>query len=374
LLEYLHANSLQVKELKKKWLSVLLRHASCIVRECRPKGEEPGPWLFPVAAIKGSACIGWPAKAFHVGPGPNDFGYALDDGDAATEKLHWIVLLSLDHWEALEIVWRPPVWIQLKLNISMDQVPGILAMPLDVQPLPLHHIAARSGFWTINRFLLWKFAKLLGLEPTDEKDTFAVCWELVQHILGCSSEATLDIMKYRAAKMSPENVHCNEEFMKLDEAADILDQSSLQSFKQHKKKLLDQDEAHKTFVGSYQSKVRELRSAAVVKGKGSAKGKAAGGAHGHPWGARLYPAHRPPDAWSQPELKVLLPPGAVIWQGKQNGTWQGHLPPHRRISRAWHVYGGNRDAGTLVVRHLWLLYLADHALDKAACPVPGLMD
>ena len=148
MLEYLHANSLQVKELKKKWLSVLLRHASYIVRECRPKGEEPGPWLSPVAAIKGSAFIGLPAKSFHVGPGPNDFGYALDEGGAATEKLHWTVCLSLDRWEALEIVWRPPVWIQ----------------------------------------------QLLGLEPTDEKDTFAVYWGLVQHILGCSSEATLDIM------------------------------------------------------------------------------------------------------------------------------------------------------------------------------------
>ena len=131
---------------------------------------------------------------------------------------------------------------------------GILAMPLDAKPLPLHHIAAKTGFWTINRFLLWKFAKLLGLGPTDEKDTFAVCWELVQHILACSSEATLGIMKHRAAKMSLENVHCNAEFMKLGEAADILGQSSLQSFKQHKKKLLDQDEdeAHKTFVGPYQ--------------------------------------------------------------------------------------------------------------------------
>ena len=130
-----------------------------------------------------------------------------------------------------------------------------------------------------------------------------------------------------------------------------------------------------SWAPSYQCKVRELRSAAAAKGTGNVRGKSAGGgAHGHPWGARLYPAYLPPDAWSQPELKALLPPGAVIWQGKQTGNWQGHLPPHSRISRSWHVYGGNRDAGTLVLKHLWLLYLADNALDVAACPVQGLMD
>ena len=372
MLEYLDEHSLQPQELSNAWLTCLLKHASCLVRERVGSDGSPGPWLFPLCPIKRSASLGWPAKSVKAGPSET-VTYVLDLDPAVHMKLHWIVLLDLGAWEALELNWRPPLWAHVKLQCPMKSLTGLLAVPLDHQPVGLHIIAARNGFWTLPKFLLWKFVRHFGLATCDDKDTFKICWDLVQHLLDTSDEETLEIMRHRCAKMSPASVLCNEEFMKLDEAADILDQAAMKDFKSHKKKLLDQTESHSVFVKCFQDKIKEVRDAGAAKGKGKRGPRGRGGLKGGgPWGDRLYPTQLPSDGMTQPEMKELLPPGARVWCGYQQGTWQGHLPPHAMIGRSWHIYGGQRETGMRLLRELWQQYLSDHAMDSSQCPVPGL--
>ena len=89
------------------------------------------------------------------------------------------------------------------------------------------------------------------------------------------------------------------------------------------------------------------------------------------FGCRYKPV--PPGAtYDQPLAKSLLPPGASIWEGRSNGSWQAHLPPHPRISCLWRQYGGNKPAMLEAIASCWRLFLADEGMSLSQCPVEGL--
>eukprot|EP00974_Lingulodinium_polyedra_P003839 360794-Lingulodinium_polyedra.AAC.1 len=75
---------------------------------------------------------------------------------------------------------------------------------------------------------------------------------------------------------------------------------------------------------------------------------------------------------SQPEVQALAPPGAHAWGGNF-GSWQGHLPPNKRVSFAWQKYGEPM-AAKLVLQALWRQYLDMHHLPDSACWVADLLD
>lgn len=73
----------------------------------------------------------------------------------------------------------------------------------------------------------------------------------------------------------------------------------------------------------------------------------------------------------QKVARSLVPPKAYIWRGLTRGQWCGHLPPYRRLSKAW---GVNETAACLwVIRELWRQHIEANALDDTACFVEGLM-
>ena len=73
----------------------------------------------------------------------------------------------------------------------------------------------------------------------------------------------------------------------------------------------------------------------------------------------------------QPDLVGLVPPGSHIWRGDNVGCWCGHLPPYKRISCSWSLYG-HRESAVLVLRDLWSRFLTSQGLENSACPIQGL--
>ena len=83
-----------------------------------------------------------------------------------------------------------------------------------------------------------------------------------------------------------------------------------------------------------------------------------------------YPA-LPATMLTQPEAKALLPPRGAIWRGLSNGSWNVHVPPFKRRSFAWSIYGP-QEAALMCLRFAWEVYLESEGLTTEACPVEGL--
>jgi hypothetical protein len=123
-------------------------------------------------------------------------------------------------------------------------------------------------------------------------------------------------------------------------------------------------------------KVRIARAAAQARALASAKGKAKARGKALPpmridWkGLNAFPVGVP----LQSQVKHLVPPGASVWRRNRYQAWAGHLPPHPRISRAWHLYGGHDKALRLLCQTLWQQYLFANGLSQADCPISGLFE
>ena len=87
---------------------------------------------------------------------------------------------------------------------------------------------------------------------------------------------------------------------------------------------------------------------------------------GRPW-------HPVPDgAITQPEARILLPPGASVWKANIEGCWMGHFPPFKRVSKSWRLHG-HREAALEVVKDCWRTYAEANLVSvEAVCNVLGL--
>ncbi len=87
-------------------------------------------------------------------------------------------------------------------------------------------------------------------------------------------------------------------------------------------------------------------------------------------GERKYKAI-PPGELTQAQVKALASKGGFVWEGRANGSWQGHFPPWPRTSKSWFLYG-QRQAATCVLRYLWDCWQEQHDLTRADVPIPNL--
>ena len=91
-----------------------------------------------------------------------------------------------------------------------------------------------------------------------------------------------------------------------------------------------------------------LQQARLATSRGNT-GKGGGGrGRGIPQRARRLPDTDIP----QTEAKQYIPPTASIWRGMTNGSWNGHLPGHTRVSALWARHG-EQGAMRDVIRRLW---------------------
>ena len=73
----------------------------------------------------------------------------------------------------------------------------------------------------------------------------------------------------------------------------------------------------------------------------------------------------------QKDMKAMLPPGAHVWRDNIRGAWAIHLPPWRRLSIPFWLYG-EMEAGLEALREAWRLWCRDNDKETSACNIVGL--
>ena len=70
----------------------------------------------------------------------------------------------------------------------------------------------------------------------------------------------------------------------------------------------------------------------------------------------------------QSEMSRLCPPGCSVWRDNVRGAWSVHLPPWKRFSRPFWVFG-EQGAGLEAMREAWRLYLRNKGMDFSECTI-----
>ena len=121
--------------LDRTWLSCLLRGSHVLVRE---RGHAAASWFFALGEVKDSACLGWPAES-QVHGGVTFYTPKM----TAVTEVQRLVVLDLDHWEALEYRWRSPLW--QGLSFADLSVSGVAAFVTDPVPARFHNGIDANG-------------------------------------------------------------------------------------------------------------------------------------------------------------------------------------------------------------------------------------
>lgn len=245
----------------------------------------------------------------------------------------------------------------------------------NITRIRLQVVAARCAFHAMSRITMSKIAEFLDIALPADADTFTAAWTLTKGVLQSSDEETLTIMEQRLASLIVRRVCAMNEFMKLDETAEVISKEDAEKIQKHKEALHVQDKTYQDFKDAYVVRAKRIRApAAPAKGRGRGRQGRKGGGRGggHPWGERQFPQNFPAGSMSQSELKTFLPPGAFCWMGVGSMTWQGHLRPFPRCSFKWAHAGGPNEAARSLLRHLWGDYLVSKGMEPSECPIPGL--
>eukprot|EP00969_Alexandrium_andersonii_P018671 815383-Alexandrium_andersonii.AAC.1 len=137
-----------------------------------------------------------------------------------------------------------------------------------------------------------------------------------------------------------------------DEAAQVLDKRDQALMKEAMDHKLGLESELKQFKEHYKEKVERHSSVSGARGKkGQAKSQ-----------KKKYPAKYPTGTIPHSDAKALAPEGSHVWRGLAEGTWQGHLPPFKRVSRSWARYT-EQGALRLVLQDLWGNWLDSRGLD-----------
>lgn len=145
------------------WLATFLRAShSLLVRQAFPDGTL-GPPCFALSFMQGSVGLVWPAVQRQCPGAANKFFWefapqaSIDDGLA--------VVIDLNHWQAIQVVWRSLVWQFENLPMSRSRLPHHIRAyaKTSQQWTSLLAVAAQSGFWCVSLENLKSIAKYIGL-------------------------------------------------------------------------------------------------------------------------------------------------------------------------------------------------------------------
>jgi hypothetical protein len=215
------------------------------------------------------------------------------------------------------------------------------------RPLSLWELAARAGFWTLDKVTLTWLAEYLGVAVERGSSVFDIVFALVQHVLPLMPE--VEQLALCSARLSSLARQANwvEEIAHIDECAEVLGVHDRQVVEDEKATQKSATEAARQFREQFSQRMRAARQSAGGRKAGKPK---RGAAATRPTRARLPKWH---EQGIPLELaRSMKPEGSSLWMQPRFGNWQGHFPPLPRISRSWDKYG---EAGALelVLQYLW---------------------
>jgi hypothetical protein len=344
------------------WLSSLLDSTSLLVRE----KKEGSKWLFSLGTLtSGLGALGWPAQE-ESQPG-NDASLFKFDLSAESQELHWIFIFDVEQWEAKVVAFKSPLWGLLKSG-GHQPVAAIWCESSESEDLIC--IAAKEAFWHVPKALLVKLAEHIGLHVESSWSLFQLLWNLLKKVLpGMTDEKYLAILQKR---LTPKQLGACD-LCDIEVVEEILDKKDQEEMKKARREADAQNRNIEIFskeLDALREKVWAANAAAAkakAKVKPTKRAKAAAASTASSSSSKALPVT---GELSVAQVQHLAPPGSHAWRSR-TGTWQIHLPPHKRFSRSWNKYG-ERTAAIIVLQECWKQHLGALGLTTAQCDVQGL--
>lgn len=275
--------------------------------------------------------------------------YLLDQQKDPT----FYALCDIEKVQACHFGWRSWLWQQNNIpGGHLSKQPRLLPV-VTVGPSPLLHIAAHCAFWKLPKGVVVDCGKLVGAVVAASASLCQVLVQVVMKILGKSESQALDIVSQRLAA-NDDSQSFVEALLEIDEAAEVMDKQDLEQLTSEQKlarsERAEAEAFSKDFVDSRQ------RVAATQQKK------------------QMSQSRRPlPNRIEQHEARRCTPPGASIWRGMTGReTWNGHMPPRKRIFMTLAEMG---DDGAMrnILKRLWLQYLELNGKPASECPWSDLL-
>ncbi|CAK0797975.1 unnamed protein product [Prorocentrum cordatum] len=301
-----------------------------------------------------SGVLCWPGKLVTVEGSPNFyFEFALD----LQEPVH-VGVFDWADFKVREISFKS--WAWQGRNMPQGWVdankPGARVFATG-SVTNIQKLAATNCFWNISSSDLGSIASYLKIPIPEGASLFSKLHTMICSLLGITSEAA---MKFLCVRWSCDenDLEFAQELMEVEAAIEVLDQHDHDTAKQQIHAAETSVKAHEEFTEEFEAKLLELARAKA----GGKKPKVGAGK-----------TEKIPTTLTQKEAKKYLPPGASIWRGFSRGEWMGHMPPYRRVSAPWskHTEAG---AMRVVLKKVWIQYLAKEVKDRSHCPWPELFE
>lgn len=343
--------------LSTAWIGALCESSHRLV--LRMPGSQT--WFMPLHHWPDSAVLALPVKVATV-PGHPGHMWVEFNLDWAEPCLLAFTTFSgvLGH----TFTWRSPMWHEKALPRA-PQAFRVAVRPFldELEPKPILELAARHCFWSIDKTTLDRLAANLEVRIEGGSTLFHTCLALVKAIGKYSDEEAMNIVAKRLARMKG-RFSWSEGLLELDDATACLDHHDVKKVHDEMQAITTQKEEAEQFSREFRAK-RE-----TTRGSGGGGKPRRGGSSSS--AAGKYPKKVPPiNKISHQEAKKYIPEGASIWRGLQSGTWEGHFPPFRRVSRSWQRYGED-EALRLVLQSLWTNWHEFNGIPTAACPIEGI--
>lgn len=364
LIEWAHRTN-RWGDLQTAWLCTLVRPKHNIVLIEKASGSS---WF---------ALRSWPDScvlAFVAVKGTLPTGEDFYEADLSMTEPQLLPFVKLDEWEAIHYTWRAPSWQVARVAAAGQSLalrPALRAFSSSGRgPEPIDRVAARQGYWSIEKATLVKLAGHLGVMTSTGDSLVDLLVRLIKHsVPGTSAEDAVLLCKTRLALYAQAS-QWSEDILQIDDAMLVLDRNDEQHVRSQKKAAASTQEEASTFRAQYTAKLKEARTSDPQPKKKKQRG-AAGAAEEKP---PKYPKRVPsfPDAGIDLVLaRALVPAGGALWKDQKFGSWQGHYPPFPRIGRSWRKYT-EREALRLVLENLWGWHLLEKGLQPADCPISGI--
>ena len=207
---------------------------------------------------------------------------------------------------------------------------------LDGPPLPVTLLGCQLGYWDLATEHVKKIGGDAGVD-VDCANDFTIIFSTIRGISGEDTKQVLHWMGHRLANLR-RKCNCDPELFEIEAAVEVLEKTDEAKVTQEQEAAASRETHRLGFERQWIMKMQEVRSGEKKKRK-------------------KLPTLKIPTEITQLEAKLLLPPGATIWMGHKNETWNGHMPPFARLSARWCAYGGSKAAAKEVIGRLWLEYL-----------------
>ena len=329
---------------------------SIIFRSKKAKaGDVLKSWVFPLYHYKKSACLVWPVE-LQCPPKHKDQYIVFK---RMVDELQWVVITDHTAIECLEVQWKCWAWQVKRFPHVLHDLWGkkLRAFIKENDKLTVQHVAAKNAWWSMTKADVELLMEDLQISLAGCTTAFDVFFKATKEVLQISDSQVMDILQKRMAKLLL-SAKRMQDIQNVDEAAQVLRGDDQDAVKKDKVKQSERAAAAAEFRNQYKAKARiHLPNARARKAQLAYKG----------------PSKVPNfDHIEQEHIKVMLPPGGLIWRVRAIDGWMSRykeLPPQQFRDASFDTQWLCAQAA---LQYSWEQCLPLFGMDNADCPVQGL--